>query len=121
MSSANVFAAALETKEFLEQLPGRVNKFLDAATNNQLKMNIEMIDEGSIISGLQKVANRITLGLLLASLIIGAAMLMRVDTTFRLFGYPGFAMLFFLAAAAGGIWLAFTILSSDRPTHRNRR
>ena len=121
MSSANVFAAALETKEFLEQLPGRVNKFLDAATNNQLKMNIEMIDEGAIISGLQKVANRITLGLLLASLIIGAAMLMRVDTAFRLFGYPGFAMLFFLAAAAGGIWLAFTILSSDRPTHRHGR
>ncbi len=121
MSSADLFSAALETKEFLEQLPGRVNKFLDAATNNQLKVNIEMIDEGSIISGLQKVANRITLGLLLASLIIGAAMLMRVDTTFRLFGYPGFAMLFFLAAAAGGIWLAFTILSSDRPTHRRGR
>ncbi len=121
MSPANVFSAALETKEFLEQLPGRVNKFLDAATNNQLKVNIELIDEGSIISGLQKVANRITLGLLLASLIVGAAMLMRVETTFRLFGYPGFAMLFFLAAAAGGIWLAFTILSSDRPARKHGR
>ena len=121
LSSANVFSVALETKEFLEQLPGRVNKFLDAATSNQLKVNIEMIDEGSIIDGLQKVANRITLGLLLASLIVGAAMLMRVETAFRLFGYPGFAMLFFLAAAAGGIWLAFTILSSDRPTRKHTR
>jgi hypothetical protein len=76
-------------------------------------------DEGAVIHGFQKVANRLTLGLLLASLIIGAAMLMRVDTPFRLFGYPGFAMLFFLVAAGGGIWLAFTILSSDRP-HRKR-
>jgi len=118
MSAANVFSAALETKEFLEQLPGRVNKFLDAATNNQLKVNIEVIDEGAIISGLQKVANRITLGLLLASLIVGAAMLMRVDTAFRLFGYPGFAMVFFLVAAAGAIWLALTILSTDRPARR---
>jgi ubiquinone biosynthesis protein len=118
MSAANVFSAALETKEFLEQLPGRVNKFLDAATNNQLKVNIEMIDEGSIINGLQKVANRITLGLLLASLIVGAAMLMRVDTAFRLFGYPGFALVFFLVAAAGAAWLAFTILSTDRPARR---
>ena len=118
VSAANVFSAALETKEFLEQLPGRVNKFLDAATNNQLKVNIEVIDEGSIINGLQKVANRITLGLLLAALIVGAAMLMRVDTAFRLFGYPGFAMLFFLFAAAGAIWLAFTILSTDRPARR---
>ena len=121
MSPANVFSAALETKEFREQLPGRVNTFLDAATNNQLKVNIELIDEGAIISGLQKVANRITLGLLLASLIVGAAMLMRLETSFRLFGYPGFAMLFFLTAAAGGIWLAFTILSSDRPARKHGR
>jgi ubiquinone biosynthesis protein len=62
--------------------------------------------------------NRITLGLLLASLIIGAAMLMRVETQFRLFGYPGFAMLFFLVAAAGGLWLALNILSSDRPARK---
>ena len=118
MSPANMFTAALETKEFLEHLPGRVNKFLDAVTNNELKLNIEVIDEGAVIHGLQKVANRITLGLLLASLIIGAAMLMRVETQFRLFGYPGFAMLFFLVAATGALWLAFNILSSDRPNRK---
>ncbi len=118
MSTASMFTAALETKEFLEHLPGRVNKFLDAVTNNELKLNIEVIDDGAVIHGLQKVANRITLGLLLASLIIGAAMLMRVETHFRLFGYPGFAMLFFLVAAGGGLWLAFNILTSDRPTHK---
>jgi len=118
VSPANMFTAALETKEFLEQLPGRVNKFLDAVTSNELKLNVEVIDEGAVIHGLQKVANRITLGLLLASLIVGAAMLMRVETTFRLFGYPGFAMLFFLVAAAGALWLAFDILSSDRPTRK---
>ena len=118
MSPANVFTAALETKEFLEQLPGRVNKVLDAVTNNELKLNVEVIDEGAVIHGLQKVANRITLGLLLASLIVGAAMLMRVETSFRLFGYPGFAMVFFLVAAGGALWLAFDIVTSDRHTRK---
>jgi ubiquinone biosynthesis protein len=118
MSPANILTAALEAKEFLEQLPGRVNKFMDAVTNNELKLKIEVIDEGAVIHGLQKVANRITLGLLLASLIVGAAMLMRVETRFRLFGYPGFAMLFFLVAAAGALWLAFSIVSSDRPARK---
>ena len=65
-------------------------------------------------------ANRITLGLLLASLIIGAAMLMRVETSFRLLGYPAFAMFFFLVAAAGAIWLAITIIRSDEPAHKSR-
>jgi ubiquinone biosynthesis protein len=118
--ASSFYATALETKEFMEQLPGRVNKLLDAATNNQLKLNVDLIDEGAIMGGLQKVANRITLGLLLASLIIGAAMLMQVPTNFRILGYPGVAMFFFVIAACGAIWLAITIIRSDQPTRRPR-
>ena len=120
MSASNIFTAAIETREFLEQLPGRVNKVLDAVVNNELKLNVEVIDEGAVIHGLQKVANRITLGLVLAALIVGAAMLMQVPTNFRLFGYPALAMLFFLVAAGGGLWLAFTIVRSDTPAGRRR-
>lgn len=65
------------------------------------------------MAGFQKVANRITLGLLLAALIIGAAMLMRVDTSFRILGYPGLSIIFFLLAAGGGIALMLTILLKD--------
>ncbi|HXG54035.1 MAG TPA: AarF/ABC1/UbiB kinase family protein [Vicinamibacterales bacterium] len=120
MDPSNLYAAALETKDFVEQLPARVNKLLDAATNNQLRLKVELIDEGGIIGGLQKVANRITLGLLLASLIIGAALLMRVEISFRILGYPAFAMTFFLVAAAGGMWLAVNIVRSDLPQKRRR-
>jgi ubiquinone biosynthesis protein len=41
-------------------------------------------------------------------------MLMQVPTAFTLFGYPGLAILLFLAAAAGGVWLAIDILLHDR-------
>ena len=115
MSESNLYTAAIETREFLEQLPNRVNRMLDAVIENKVRLNVELIDEGAIITGLQKVANRITLGLLLAALIVGAAMLMRVETSFRILGYPGFAMLFFLVAAGGAMWLAFNILRSDQP------
>ena len=118
--ASNVYTAALETKEFMEQLPGRVNRLLDAATQNQLRLNVDLIDEGAIMGGLQKVANRITLGLLLAALIVGAAMLMRVETSFRIAGYPAFAMFFFLIAATGAIWLGVTIIRSDQPQRKNR-
>jgi ubiquinone biosynthesis protein len=80
---------------------------------NDLRLKIEVIDRGSIIDGFQKVANRIALGLVLAALIVGAAMLMPVQTRFTIFGYPGLAMVLFLAAAAGGVWMAWTILAGD--------
>ena len=75
---------------------------------------------GAIIDGLQKVANRIALGVVLAALIVGAAMLMRVPTAFTILGYPGIAMMLFLAAAAGGVWMAWSILVGDVKRIRGR-
>jgi predicted unusual protein kinase regulating ubiquinone biosynthesis (AarF/ABC1/UbiB family) len=112
-TSSNVWSAALEVREFAERLPARVNRILDALACNDLRLKIELIDHGSIIDGLQKVANRITLGLVLAALIVGAAMLMQVPTRFTILGYPGLAIVLFLSAAGGGLWLAWTILVGD--------
>ena len=109
----NLLSSVVDLKEFVEKLPNRVNKILDSAGNNELRFKVDAIDEKVVMEGLQKVANRITLGLVVAALIVGAAMLMRVDTSFRIFGYPGLAMIFFLLAAAAGLVLAFNILFYD--------
>ncbi|MGA9994108.1 MAG: AarF/UbiB family protein [Pyrinomonadaceae bacterium] len=113
LAPGNILSNLIEIKEFLEKLPVRVNKILDAVGENKLKFSVDAIDEKVLLEGFQKIANRITLGLLLAALIVGAALLMRVETSFRIFGYPGLAMIFFLIAAAGGLWLALTILYYD--------
>jgi predicted unusual protein kinase regulating ubiquinone biosynthesis (AarF/ABC1/UbiB family) len=110
---ANLWSSALEVREFAERLPGRVNRILDALACNDLRLKVEVIDHGSIIDGFQKVANRIALGLVLAALIVGAAMLMQVRTEFTIFGYPGLAIILFLAAVSGGLWMAWTILVGD--------
>jgi ubiquinone biosynthesis protein len=114
VTSTGLFSAVLEAKEFAEKLPGRVNRVLDSLAASELKLKVEVIDEGSIIGGLQKVANRITLGLILASLVVGAAMMMQIDTPFRILGYPGVAMILFLLAGAGAAYLAVQILLHDR-------
>ena len=113
IAPGNLLSGALEVKEFVEKLPTRVNKILDAVGNNELRFKVDAIDEKIVLDGLQKVANRITLGLVVASLIVGAAMLMRVDTSFRILGYPGLPMIFFLLAAAAGIVLAISIIRYD--------
>jgi ubiquinone biosynthesis protein len=118
VSPAHVFTTALETKDFVQQLPARANRILGALAKNDLRFKMEMIDEGNVMDGLQKVANRIALGLVLAALILGAALLMQVHTAFTILGYPGLAMLFFIAAVIGGVWLSATILLTDRTRAR---
>ena len=112
-STGSIFTGLLETKDFIERLPKRLNTILDRVADNDLSIRVEAIDERRLIAGLEKIANRITLGLILAALIVGAAMLMSVPTTFKIFGYPGIAMIFFLAAAAGGMALVVNILMYD--------
>ncbi|HEX3187174.1 MAG TPA: AarF/UbiB family protein [Pyrinomonadaceae bacterium] len=118
MAPSNLLAGVVDLKEFAETFPRRVNKILDAIGNNDVRIGVDAIDEKVIVEGLQKVANRITLGLVVASLIVGAALLMRVETTFRIFGYPGLAMILFLLAAAAGSMLAFNILFYDEKRRR---
>jgi ubiquinone biosynthesis protein len=59
------------------------------------------------------IQHELTTGLVLAALIVGASLLMRVDTSFELFGYPGLAILCFIAAAAGGFYLVLKIFIQD--------
>ena len=114
LSPGNLFSGVLELKDLVQRLPARINKILDAIANNELKISVDAIDEKTLVLGFQKVANRITVGLIIAALIVGAAMMMRVETTFRIWGYPGLAILLFLAAAGGGVVLLINILFYDK-------
>jgi predicted unusual protein kinase regulating ubiquinone biosynthesis (AarF/ABC1/UbiB family) len=120
-SQTGVFTAMLEAKEFAERLPGRVNKVMDALAEGELKLNVAGIEQQEIIHGIQKLANRLTAGVVIAALIIGAAMLMRVETSVRLLGYPALAIVCFLLAAGFGVALLGSIVISDRRTARGRR
>jgi ubiquinone biosynthesis protein len=110
----------IEVKEFVEKLPGRVNKILDAVGNNDLQIKVDALDEKVIMEGAQKVANRITAGLVVAAMIVGAALMMDVQTSFKILGYPGIAMIFFVLAALVGAYLLVTILFYDQPNRKRK-
>lgn len=121
LTEGKLFASLLEGKQFFSELPSRLNKILDAVGNAELNVNVKPSETNFLMESFQKVANRITVGLILASLIIGAALLMRVETSFRLFGYPGLAILCFVAAAGGGVWLLLNILWQDHKSKSRPR
>jgi predicted unusual protein kinase regulating ubiquinone biosynthesis (AarF/ABC1/UbiB family) len=121
LSPGNLFNTMLETKGLIEKLPGRINKFLDAIANNEMEIKIDAIDETKLMEGFQKIANRITMGLVLAALIVGAALMMKVETSFTLFGYPGIAIIFFFIAAGAGLFLVFNILFKDEKSDKKKQ
>ncbi|HEX8290828.1 MAG TPA: AarF/UbiB family protein, partial [Pyrinomonadaceae bacterium] len=113
LSAGNLYGTVLELKEFVDKLPGRVNQLVDTLTTNGIRIDADVIDEHSLLASLHKIANRITVGLLLAALIVGAALMMRVESTWTILGYPSIAIIFFLLAAVGALVLVFNILFFD--------
>jgi ubiquinone biosynthesis protein len=120
-TEGGLLTAAMELKNFAAGFPHRVNRIMDAVANRELELKVRAVDAGDVIEGMQKIANRVTSGLILAALIIGAALLMRVSTDFQVLGYPGFAILCFIAAALGGVWLLVNIFLQDRASRKPRR
>ena len=53
-------------------------------------------------------------GKIIAWHLVGAALLMQVETSFRILGYPGLAIISFLLAAAGGVALIVAIVFWDQ-------
>ncbi len=118
LSPGKMFSSVLEVNEFARKLPGRLNRVLDRLADNDVR--IQAFDDVRVTESLQKVANRIALGVVLASLIMGAALLMRIESGFKILGYPGLAMLMFIAAAGLGFALVLNILVHDEWARRKK-
>jgi ubiquinone biosynthesis protein len=110
----NLFKAAMEANELLQRMPQRLNRIMGLVADNEIRVHVDAIDEAKLIAGLDKIANRITLGLLIAALILGAALMIRVEAGPTVLGYPALALALFLVAAVAGITLSVKIVMKDR-------
>lgn len=113
VKSGHFLQTLMEAKELTENLPHRLNKISENLADNKFRIKIDAFDEHRFIVAFQKVANRITIGIVIASMILGAALLMRIPTDFTILGYPGLAILLFILAASIGLFLIYKILFTD--------
>jgi uncharacterized phage infection (PIP) family protein YhgE len=113
LAPQNFYSTRLESTEHIEKMPHRLNTIMGNLANNELEVKLDAIDEKSLMQGFQKVANRITIGLIVAALLVGSALMMSVQTKFTIFGYPGFAMSSFMLAIVGALTLGIGIFFKD--------
>lgn len=116
ISPGSAISSALEAKEFAAHLPRRANRIMDALSNGELTMRVNALDEDRLLETMHQVANRLTVGLVLAAVTVAAALMSRIEAGPRLLGYPLVSLLFFLAAAVGGLILVGQILITDKRT-----
>jgi hypothetical protein len=94
---------------------------MDAVADGQFQLKVDAIDEPQLLAVLQRLANRLASGLVLASLVVGAALMMQIPTSSTIFGYPSIAMVCFALAATGGVALLLSVILADRRIARTAK
>jgi predicted unusual protein kinase regulating ubiquinone biosynthesis (AarF/ABC1/UbiB family) len=114
LSPSNIASELIEVQALLRESPRKVSDLLSLLAENRLQVRMTGLEESHLMESLQKIANRVSAGLVTAALIVASAMMMRVDTDTRLLGYPAIALVLFVVAAGLGIAIVLSALLRDR-------
>ncbi len=106
--------AAGEALALIADLPHDLSQLLRAARRGRLEIHIDVTHLKRVGNQLDSAANRLVVGIVVAALIIGSAIIMTVPGGPSLLGLPFFGLLGFLGAVAGGVWLLLSIWKSSR-------
>ena len=97
-----------------EQLPHDVSRLLRNARRGRVHVGIDVAHLKRVGDQIDRAANRLTMALVIAALIIGSSIVMTVKGGPTLFGLPAFGFIGFASAFVGGLWLVRAIWRSSK-------
>ncbi|HVX41197.1 MAG TPA: AarF/UbiB family protein [Gemmatimonadaceae bacterium] len=109
LNPRRIYQLATEGSDLLMALPHRLDLITSRMAANEFETKIDVPQITLMMTALQKVANRVFSGLVLAGLLVASAMLLPYH---RSLGTGGFVL-----AGVIGIWMVLAILWSDREKH----
>jgi predicted unusual protein kinase regulating ubiquinone biosynthesis (AarF/ABC1/UbiB family) len=111
-SPRRMFQMASETSDLIRALPHRLDVFTQKLVSDDFAVRVDTPQLGSLLLGLEKVANRIFTGLVLGGLLVASGLLLQYQR--------GMGMAGFIIAAVIGLWMVFTILIQDRRSRKRK-
>jgi predicted unusual protein kinase regulating ubiquinone biosynthesis (AarF/ABC1/UbiB family) len=112
LSPSRLFQLAAETSDLVRALPHRLDVFTQKLVGDDFAVRVDTPQLGSLLLGLEKVANRIFTGLVLGGLLVASGLLMAYQRNLAMIG--------FLIAGAIGLWMVGTILIQDRRSRKRK-
>jgi predicted unusual protein kinase regulating ubiquinone biosynthesis (AarF/ABC1/UbiB family) len=105
---------AVELQGLVQDAPRKLSAALSLLAENRLQVRITGLQESRLMENLQKIANRIAAGVVVAALILASAMLLRGSGPGTTNRYEWLALVLFLVATALGLALVISALFRDR-------
>ena len=106
LSPRRLFQMATDTSDLINALPRRIDTITERMARNDFAVRVDTPQLGSLLKGMEKIANRIFTGLVLAGLLIAGSSLLQY---WRRLGVVCIAI-----AAGLGLWMIGAMLINDR-------
>ncbi|HSW09055.1 ABC1 kinase family protein [Aquabacterium sp.] len=88
-------------------LPHDLAQLLRTVRRGRIQVQIDVTDLRPVVDQLDRAAQRIAVGLVVAALIIGSSIVMTVGGGPQLLGLPAFGLIGYVGAVLGALWLVF--------------
>ncbi len=98
----------------LRSLPGDFEEIIAKVKKGQMLVSIHHEGLNRFILEMDRSSNRLSFSLIIAALVIGSSLIMRLDTGPTLIGLPVFGLAGYVIAGILGLWLVIAILRSGR-------
>lgn len=102
----NFYAALLDLNQLILDLPHRAREIIDLTAAGKLTFALKLLQAEELLSGIHKVANRITVGIIVAAIVVASALMIRTQPFLAIAGY--------VTSAVIGLYLVISTLLHDR-------
>jgi ubiquinone biosynthesis protein len=110
----DAFTSLQDLRDLFVVLPFEVKRILKKIGKGQLSFTFQHKGLEKLILEVDRASNRLSFSLIIAAIIVGSSLIMRLETQYTLFGYPLFGILGYIFAGLLGVWLVIAILRSGR-------
>ena len=111
---------ATQVASLLADMPRDLTRLLRAARRGKLDIQVDVLPLKHLGAQLDGAASRLTVGIVVAAIIVSSSIVMTVSGGPTLLGLPFFGLLGYLFASVGGIWLMFSISRSSKADRERR-
>ncbi len=110
----DIFTTSVDLRDLLVKLPFELKRIIKKLGQGRLSFTFQHKGLEKLILELDRSSNRISFSLVIAAIIVGSSLIMRLETQYTLFGYPLLGILGYIFAGVLGMWLVIAILRSGK-------
>ncbi len=103
-----------EIAEIITGLPRDIARLFRQARRGRMRVDLDLKRLDHFGHQLNRASNRLTMGVMTASLVVGSSIIMTVKGAPDLFGLPAFGLVGFLIAFLNSLWILYSIWRSDK-------